>query len=170
MVSQRIQDYLQAELHKISPDNLIQPAFVIATVDIQGASTKYSFHAIGHAQEPSQKGFAPVLANDDTVFSIASSSKSFNAMTIALCIEEGLEFTSLFTGKQSRLTFDTLVKEVLPDFEMHKEAEHAQANLKLRDLLCHRSGLPGHIPALGAHDTYDDVLQRYRTVRPTASM
>ncbi len=32
------------------------------------------------------------------------------------------------------------MKDVLPDFKLHQEAGIAEMDLKVRDLLCHRSG------------------------------
>lgn len=69
----------------------------------------------------------------DTLFGIASNSKAFVAASIAMLVEEGT------------LAWDAPVVRYMPDFAMHDAA--ATAMTTVRDLLCHRSGLP-----LGAGD------------------
>lgn len=74
---------------------------------------------------------APV--DSDTLFAIASNSKSFTAAAIALLVERG------------KLEWDAPVIRFMPDFAMHDQA--VTQLMTVRDLLCHRSGLP-----LGAGD------------------
>jgi len=68
---------------------------------------------------------APVTA--DTVFSIASCTKSFTATCIAMLVDEG------------KLDWDDPVRKHLPDFKLADPdvTEH----VTIRDLLCHRTGL-----------------------------
>jgi CubicO group peptidase (beta-lactamase class C family) len=66
----------------------------------------------------------------DTLFAIGSSTKSFTAAAAAQLVDEGL------------LDWDTPVKTYLPDFQMYDPV--ATERLTIRDMLCHRSGLPRH--------------------------
>lgn len=66
----------------------------------------------------------------DTVFWIASCSKAFTAFALGLLIDDG------------KLDWDTTVRSILPDFAMQDPV--ATERLTIRDLLCHRSGLPRH--------------------------
>ena len=65
-----------------------------------------------------------------TLFPIGSSSKAFTAAAIAMLVEEG------------KLEWDTPIKQYLPTFKMHDQ--FATERMTVRDLLCHRSGLPRH--------------------------
>jgi CubicO group peptidase (beta-lactamase class C family) len=66
----------------------------------------------------------------ETIFPIASSSKAFTAMGIGLLVDEG------------KLEWDKPVRNYLPDFELSDG--YVSEKLTVRDLLCHRSGLPRH--------------------------
>jgi len=66
----------------------------------------------------------------DTIFWIASCSKAFTAFALGLLIDDG------------KLDWDTTVRSILPDFAMQDPV--ATERLTVRDLLCHRSGLPRH--------------------------
>jgi CubicO group peptidase (beta-lactamase class C family) len=70
----------------------------------------------------------PVTA--DTLFPIASVTKSFTALSIGLLVDEG------------RLAWDTPVREFLPSFRLNDPV--ASERVTPRDLLCHRTGLPRH--------------------------
>ena len=65
-----------------------------------------------------------------TMFPLASITKSFTAMGVALLVDEG------------KLAWDTPVRDYLPWFRL--EDDYVTAHLTVRDLLCHRSGLPRH--------------------------
>jgi len=66
----------------------------------------------------------------DTIFAIGSASKAFTTLAVGILVDEG------------RLDLDTPIKKYMPDFEMHNK--YAEDHLTLRDMLCHRSGLPRH--------------------------
>ncbi len=66
----------------------------------------------------------------DTLFAIASATKAFTAMGAALLVDEGL------------LEWDKPVREYLPGFRLSDS--YAAEHITVRDLLCHRSGLPRH--------------------------
>ncbi|WP_081681368.1 serine hydrolase [Flectobacillus major] len=65
-----------------------------------------------------------------TLFPIASCSKSFTAAALAILVDEG------------KIEWNKPVKNYLPDFQLSNiEAEHL---ITVRDLLSHRTGLPRH--------------------------
>ena len=66
----------------------------------------------------------------DTLFAIGSASKAFTSLSIGLLVDEG------------KLDLDTPIKKYMPNFKMHNK--YAEEHLTLRDMLCHRSGLPRH--------------------------
>ncbi len=66
----------------------------------------------------------------DTRFAMASVTKSFAAMSIALLVDEG------------RLAWDKPVNEYMPDFVL--DDEYITAHITVRDMLSHRTGLPRH--------------------------
>ena len=70
----------------------------------------------------------PIKPN--TLFAIASSTKAFTAMDVALLVDDGL------------LEWDKPVRDYLPDFKLSDN--YVTENMTVRDLLCHRSGLPRH--------------------------
>ncbi|MGG4130370.1 serine hydrolase [Paenibacillus illinoisensis] len=65
-----------------------------------------------------------------TLFAIGSSTKAFTATTAALLVDQEL------------LNWDTPVKAYMDDFKMFDPV--ATERLTIRDMLCHRSGLPRH--------------------------
>lgn len=65
-----------------------------------------------------------------TLFAIGSSTKAFTATTAALLVDQEL------------LNWDTPVKTYMDDFKMFDPV--ATERLTIRDMLCHRSGLPRH--------------------------
>ncbi len=69
-------------------------------------------------------------ATKDTVYAIASCTKAFVAMGIAKLVDEG------------KLEWDKTIKEYIPWFEMYDE--NVSKSLTVRDILCHRCGLPRH--------------------------
>jgi CubicO group peptidase (beta-lactamase class C family) len=69
-----------------------------------------------------------VTAN--TLFGIASCSKSFTAACLAILADEG------------KLDWNKPVKEYMPDFQLSDE--YATRTITARDLVSHRSGLPRH--------------------------
>jgi CubicO group peptidase (beta-lactamase class C family) len=68
--------------------------------------------------------------SDKTVFAIGSITKSFTSFIIGKLVEAGV------------IDWDRPVYEYLPGFRMYDD--YATLNLTIRDLLCHRSGLPRH--------------------------
>jgi len=66
----------------------------------------------------------------DTVFAIASMSKSFTSAVLATLVDQG------------KLDWDTPVRRYLPGFEMYDSTLTLQVTA--RDLLTHRTGMPSH--------------------------
>ncbi len=96
----------------------------------------------------------PVTA--DTVFALASVSKAFTATACGLCVDDGT------------LSWDDPIRKHLPAFRLHDPA--ADTNATIRDLLCHRTGLPRH-DALWYHTRTPraELLARMAHLEPAAT-
>ncbi len=91
--------------------------------------------------------------DENTLFAIASNSKSFTAAALAILVDEG------------KLNWDDKVVDYIPEFRMYDP--YITANFNIQDLLTHRSGL-----GLGAGDlmifpdggdfTIDDVAKSFQ--------
>ena len=79
----------------------------------------------GHRRLGENAGMTP-----RTLFPIASATKSFTAMSLALLVEEG------------RLDWDIPLQQYWPAFRLFDPI--ATERITVRDILCHRSGLPRH--------------------------
>lgn len=99
------------------------------------------------------RGRRPVTAR--TVFALGSISKPVAATAIAALVDEG------------KLDLDRPVRDLLPEFRLHDE--WATAHLALRDLLSHRSGLPGH-DALWYFTSFSrpELVRRLRHLEPSS--
>ncbi len=98
---------------------------------------------------------APV--NERTLFAIGSSSKAFTAATVAMLVDEG------------KLKWDDPVTKYLPGFELYDP--YVTRELKVRDLLSHRSGLErGDFLWYGSEYDRDEILRRTRYLKPTWSL
>ena len=93
----------------------------------------------------------------DTVFQLASVSKAVTSTVLARLVGEGT------------IQWDDLVIGHDPGFQMYDPWVTRQ--LTLRDLLCHRSGLPDHAGDLVEDLGYDqaEVLHRLRYLKPASS-
>ena len=94
----------------------------------------------------------PVTA--DTVFPIGSCTKAFTSMAIALAADRGL------------LTLDDHPRKFLPDFRMADP--EADANVTLRDMLSHRTGLKayGDLAAEPAVLTREEYVRAATSAKP----
>ncbi len=89
----------------------------------------------------------PVTPN--TIFAIGSASKAFTTMDVQILVDDG------------KVEWDKPVQTYLPDFELKDEV--ATARMTVRDLICHRSGLPRHDGLwYGTSLTREDIYQRLR--------
>ncbi len=93
----------------------------------------------------------------DTVFQVASMSKPIASTVLAALVGEGL------------IGWDDRVIDHDPDFRMYHP--FVTRELRLRDLLCHRSGLPDHSGDLLEDIGYDapEILRRLRFQPPDSS-
>ncbi|KAG4271554.1 hypothetical protein FPRO04_10845 [Fusarium proliferatum] len=109
-------------------------------------------------------GFASVKSQEpctaDTLFDIASSSKSLTAAAIALLVED-----AKFPGLQ----YDSLMSELLPDDFVMSDDLHTNT-VTVDDLLGHHTGMPGHDDSyLGIRVTEpDDARSITRNLRNLA--
>ena len=96
----------------------------------------------------------PALVTPRTLFGIASNTKIFTATALAMLVEEG------------KLAWDDRVVDRLPGFQMSDP--YVTREMRIRDLLCHRSGLglgAGDLMFFPATDlTGADILHRLRFV------
>jgi CubicO group peptidase (beta-lactamase class C family) len=98
---------------------------------------------------------APTTA--DTIFQLASVSKTFTAATVAALVD------------RKRLGWEQPMVSVLPGFRLADG--YAGTWVNARDLLTHRAGFPAFFGDLFDHLGYDraDVLRRIRYVKPATS-
>ena len=101
----------------------------------------------------------PTPVDENTLFGIGSNTKAFTAAAIATLVDQG------------KLDWDDPVYERLKGFEMYDP--YVSKEMRIRDLLCHRSGL-----GLGEGDlmfwphttfTRDEVVYRVRFLKPATS-
>jgi CubicO group peptidase (beta-lactamase class C family) len=97
--------------------------------------------------------------DEHTLFAIGSTTKAFTSALLAMLVDEGT------------LTWDTKVADALPGFRMYDP--YASAEMTVRDLLVHRSGL-----GLGAGDlmfyppttlSRADIVHKLRYIKPATS-
>ena len=92
----------------------------------------------------------------DTVFAIASCSKAFTATLIAMLVDEG------------KLKWDDKVHDHLDYFRLSDEL--ADREVTLRDLLCHRTGMPRHdMLWAGYCSETEDLIRRWGKARNSTS-
>ncbi len=92
----------------------------------------------------------------DTRFAMASVTKAFTAMSVALLVDEGT------------LAWDTPVREYLPEFLL--DDPYATQHVSVRDMLSHRTGMPRHDLAAWRLDvSRAEFVGRMRHLRFSAS-
>jgi len=97
----------------------------------------------------------PEAVDDQTLFAIASNSKAFTADALAILVDEG------------KLRWDDPVQKYLPWFRLNDPL--ASNDIRVRDLLCHRSGLgtfSGDLLWWGTPYTPRQILERARELKP----
>jgi CubicO group peptidase (beta-lactamase class C family) len=105
-----------------------------------------------------RRGAAPAAAPVDerTLFAAGSTTKAFTAAAVGVLVDEG------------RLGWDDRVAERLPGFALFDP--YATREVTLRDLLCHRTGLPrGDHLWYGSGLDRDAILRRVRHLAPAWS-
>ena len=104
-----------------------------------------------------QKLGGNVAVNKDTLFAIASNSKSFTTASLAVLIDE-----KKIGG------WDDKVSKYLPDFELYDP--YVTSELTIRDLVSHRVGLGTFSGDLLWYETThssDEVIKRLKYLKPT---
>src|SRR5712691_3274842 len=89
-----------------------------------------------------------------TLFAIASSSKAFTAMTLAMLVDEG------------KLDWNLPVRHYMPTFKLYDPI--ASEYLTAKDLLIHSSGLPRYdVTWYNANISRKEVIERLQYLEPT---
>ena len=98
----------------------------------------------------------PARVDEHTRFAIGSTTKAMTVAALAMLADEG------------KLSFDDRVIDHIPSFRLHDA--WATRELTIRDLLTHRTGLPG-TDLLWVFDSYptDEIFRRVRYVEPESS-
>ena len=151
VTTERVQSAL-SELEKLTKQTLTStgvPGIAIAVVHQDKVVFKQGF-GVREAGKPE-----PIDA--DTVFQMASMSKPIASTVLAALVSEG------------RIDWDDRVIDHDASFRMYDP--YVTRELRLRDLLCHRSGLPDHCGDLLEDIGYDrhEVLRRLRFQPPASS-
>ena len=93
--------------------------------------------------------------DDKSLFAVASNTKAFTAAAIGILVDEG------------KLSWDDKVRDYLPYFELYDP--YVSANMSIRDLLCHRSGLAtfsGDLIWYGSNYSREEVIKRAKYLEP----
>lgn len=146
------------------------PASRLAGLDTMIARVLHDWHAAGCGVAVVEKdqvlfaggfGFSdyeaqtPVTAH--TLFQIGSSTKAFTSALLGVLAED------------KKLDFDEKVATYLPDLRLHND--ELNTRLTVRDLMCHRSGLPRHDFSWYLNPTTrDSFLLRMRYLEPSAGL
>lgn len=89
----------------------------------------------------------------DTLYRMASNSKAFASMSLAMLVDEG------------KLEWDKPVREYIPYFRL--QDSYATKHVTPRDLLCHRTGLPAHDGALHDFKTRKEMVENLQYLEPS---
>jgi CubicO group peptidase (beta-lactamase class C family) len=97
----------------------------------------------------------PVTEN--TLFAIGSCTKAFTAALVGILETDG------------KLSLDKPVRNYLPELKFQNE--YANAHVTLRDMMCHRTGLPRHdLSWYGSSATRSELLERIQYLEPNAEL
>jgi CubicO group peptidase (beta-lactamase class C family) len=111
-----------------------------------------------------ERGYGFLQKNGDkrvdsnTSFAIASISKSFTSMALGFLVDEG------------KIKWEDQVIDYLPQFRMYEP--WVTANLQIRDLLIHHTGLPavsGGTIWYGSDYTPEQIIPKIRYIKPVSS-
>ena len=95
-------------------------------------------------------------ADEHTLFAVASNTKAFTAAALAQLVDDGA------------LSWDDRVRDHLPWFTLYDP--YVSEAMRVRDLLCHRTGLAtfsGDLLWYGTDHSREDVLRAMRHLEPT---
>lgn len=139
-------DEIQLQLERLPGLHNIPSASV--TISYKGKTT----HLFAGYRDMNQK----LPPDSDTMYAIGSCSKSFTAAAICVLCDQG------------RIGLDDPVKDYIPEFQMYDS--YVSTHLTIRDMLCHRCGLPRHelawYPRLETY-TEADMIQMFRYLKPS---
>lgn len=122
------------------------PGLSIAVFNSKDVKSRAFGHAYFRPESP---------AKPDSIYDMASTSKSFTAASIGKLISQ--KYT--IPGTDTPISWNTPVCQILPSDFVLSDAR-ATAETTLEDILSHRSGLPGHDDSyLGIHHTTPDTPQ-----------
>lgn len=107
----------------------------------------------GYGYRDPEKGLE---MNADTLYRIASNTKAFVSMSLAILVDEG------------KLEWDKPVRHYIPYFRLRDN--YATENITPRDLLCHRTGLPAHDWALHQYKTRKEMVWNLQYLEPSYQM
>lgn len=94
---------------------------------------------------------------EQTLFPIGSITKSFITTAMAMLVDEG------------KLEWDKPVRDYLPSFKLYDS--YTTNHITSRDLVTHRSGLPGHNLLWYSSDfTSEEIVHRIRHIKPNVAM
>jgi len=96
---------------------------------------------------------APV--DQHSLFAVASNTKALTSASLAILVDEG------------KINWDDKVQHYLPEFQLSDP--YVSANMTIRDLLCHRSGLAtfsGDLIWYGSDHSREEVIRRARFLEP----
>ena len=92
-------------------------------------------------------------ATGSTLYQLASCSKAFTSALVAIMVDQG------------KLSWDTPLIHYLPGVRFYED--YTTSNLTLRDVLCHRSGLPRHEYSwYGTDFTKEELIFNLRYLEP----
>ena len=92
-------------------------------------------------------------ATERTLYQLASCSKAFTSALVAIMVDQG------------KLSWDTPLIQYLPNVRFYEE--YTTSNITLRDILCHRSGLPRHEYSwYGTDFTKEELVFNLRYLEP----
>ena len=97
-------------------------------------------------------------ATPNTQFAIGSCTKAFTATVIGMLNKDG------------KVGYDTPVREYLPELKFFNDEMNDK--ITLRDMMCHRTGLPRHDYSwyLFTTGSRDSILQRIQYMEPSAGL
>ena len=97
----------------------------------------------------------PVTEN--SLFAIGSCTKAFTSAMLGMLEKEG------------KLSIDKPVRDYMPELKFQNE--YTNNHVTLRDMMCHRTGLPRHdLSWYGSPASRKDLLQRIQYLEPTAEL
>jgi CubicO group peptidase (beta-lactamase class C family) len=90
-----------------------------------------------------------LLPDENTLFQIASHSKSITAAAVAILVDEG------------KLTWDDYIRKHIPEFQFSDT--YTTEKTTIRDILSHRAGVPFSV---GGSSSFNDFLDKLRNSKP----